>query len=242
MLVFRNGCKSTLRTSIWEIIVHFVGKDVAYLQNMRALLASQRLWEAVRPFNLISMSFNETDYSGLKARVIRYKETLLNTAKYRLAWQNELREAIQQQLNSAVEAAEIPGKVELRSEIGNLEAIVLTLGVASSGLGEPMGDGLRRDLIKQNGTLVYQQLFNGKILVLIQYPYIEKYGEQLPPKTLAIYRPEEIKAPYILRHVEEFITEVARWEDYDDDSDTVQRIGFKANGGEEVLNTPQLEV
>jgi hypothetical protein len=105
-----------------------------------------------------------------------------------------------------------------------------------------MGDGLRRDLIKQNGTLVYQQLFNGKILVLIQYPYIEKYGEQLPPKTIAIYRPEEMKAPYILRHVEEFITEVARWEDYDDDSDTVQRIGFKANGGEEVTSTPQLEV
>ena len=29
-----------------------------------------------------------------------------------------------------------------------------------------------RDLIKQNGSLVYQQLFNGKILVLINYPYI----------------------------------------------------------------------
>jgi hypothetical protein len=191
----------------------------------------------------IGMPFNEIDYSGLKARVIRYKETLLNTAKYRLAWQNELREAIQGQLAAAVEAAEIPGKVEVRSEIGNLEAVVLSLGVASSGLGEPMGDGLRRDLIKQNGTLVYQQLFNGKILVLIQLPYIEKYGEQLPPKTIAIYRPEEIKAPHILRHVEELMTEVTSWEDYDDDSDTVQRIGFRSNGSEEAVNnSPTLEV
>jgi hypothetical protein len=67
-------------------------------------------------------------------------------------------------------------------------------------------------------------------LVLINYPFIEKYGQQQPPKTIAIYRPEEIKVPFILRHLETFISEITNWEDYDDDApEPNQRIGFKMN-------------
>ena len=110
------------------------------------------------------------------------------------------------------------------------------MGSVKSGLGEPVGDGLHRDLIKQNGSLVYQQLFNGKILVLINYPYIEKYGQPQPPKTIAIYRPEELKEPYFIRHLETFITEIINWEDYDDDRpDENQRIGFKMNFEQEAV-------
>jgi hypothetical protein len=179
------------------------------------------------------MSFTDTDYHNLRSRTNRYKEIVQNAGVYRTVWQNELREAIVDQLQKAVENAEIPGKVETRREIANLEAIVLSLGVGASGLGEQVADGIHRDLIKQNGSLVYQQLFNGKILVLINLPFIEKYGQPQAPKTIAIYRPEELKAPYILRHVETFISEVTAWEDYDDDApEPNQRIGFKLNFNE----------
>ena len=51
--------------------------------------------------------------------------------------------------------------------------------------------------------------------------------EPRPPKTLAIYRPDEIKTPFILRHVETLITEITAWEDYDDEETVMPaRIGF----------------
>ena len=83
-------------------------------------------------------------------------------------------------------------------------------------------------MVKQNGSLIYQQLFNGKVIVLISYPYIENYGEPRPPKTIAIYRPEELREPFFIRHMEEFLSELTTWEDYDDD-EPIQRIGFHPN-------------
>ncbi len=176
------------------------------------------------------MTFTEQDYFNFQRKVERYKEVLQNTERYRQYWQTELKPALLEHLRKAAELAQLTCSVEERSEIQNLEALVLSLGHSQSGLGEPLGEGLHRDLIKHNGSLVYQQLFNGKIMVMVNYPYIERYGQPQPPKTLAIYRPEEIKEPYVIRHLETFISEITFWEDYDDDRpDENQRIGFKLN-------------
>ena len=67
---------------------------------------------------------------------------------------------------------------------------------------------------------------------MLQAPMIEGYGEPQPPRQLAIYRPEEMTAPFFVRHLEELIKAVTAWEDYDDDNvpaDEGQRIGFKLN-------------
>ena len=176
------------------------------------------------------MTFTEQDYLNFQRKVEHYQEVLKNAEHYREYWNKTLKNDLLNVLQKAVELAKLACTVEERSEIQNLGAIVLSLGVSRSGLGEPVGNGLHRELIKQNGSLVYQQLFNGKVLVLINLPYIEKYGEPLPPKTLAIYRPEELKEPYIIRHLESFMSEITAWEDYDDDRpDENQRIGFKLN-------------
>jgi len=177
------------------------------------------------------MQVTEQDSLNLQRKVDRYKEVLQDTIRYRKLWKKELKKEIIDQLQSLAKAGGLTASVETVEEIRNLEAVMLSLGVSESGLGEPVGRGMRRDLIKQNGSLVYQQLFNGKILVLINFPYIEKYGQPQPPKTIAIYRPEELKGPYFVRHVESFVSDMTAWEDYDDDliSDPNQRIGFKMN-------------
>jgi hypothetical protein len=173
---------------------------------------------------------NEYDTLNLKRKVAHYQEVLANTIKYRETWQKSLKEEIRQFLERTAAQVQLACSVDVRADIKNLEAIVLSLGSIPSGLGEPVGDGLHRDLIKQSGSLIYQQLANGKVLVLMNYPFIEKYGQPQQPKTMGIYRPEELKEPYCLRHLEEFITEIAKWEDYDDDlPDANQRIGFKFN-------------
>ena len=176
------------------------------------------------------MTISNNDLVNLNQKVIRYKDALENTRRYRAVWQEQLQKQLKEQLQALIEACGLNCQIEERKEIEHLEALVVTLGAEPSGLREPLGGGLRRDLIKQNGSLVYQQLFNGKILVLINLPFIEKYGQPQTPKTIAIYRPEELKEPYLIRHLETFITDVTAWEDYDDDAmEPNQRIGFKVN-------------
>jgi hypothetical protein len=175
----------------------------------------------------MSLSQNNTN---LQKKVERYHEVLENTNKYRQVWKTELKAFIINQLQTLVTNSGLAATIEERGELGNMEAVVLNLGISESGLAEPLSKTMNRQLVKNNGSLVYQQLFNGKILVAINMPFIEKYGQPQPAKSVAIYRPEELKEPYILQHVETFISDITLWEDYDDDhNEPNQRIGFKAN-------------
>lgn len=169
-----------------------------------------------------------SDLNNLKRKVSQYKEVLSNTVAYREVWEASLRDEIVAQIKSICEEVELPASIELKEDIENLETIIVSLGSTKSGLYQKVSDSIQRDLIKSNGSLIYQQLFNGKIVVMINYPYIEAYGEPRPPKTIAIYRPEEIESPFIIRHLEALVKEVTLWEDYDDDDPrTQQKIGYR---------------
>lgn len=167
---------------------------------------------------------------NLKRRVAQYQEVLQNTENYRAAWHAHLRDFIKTELEQIAAAVGLKCEIKVHSPMENLEAVMLTLGSVESGLSQRIADTeLQRPLIKSNGALIYQQLFNGKILIMLQYPAIEGYGEPRPPRQLAIYRPEELTQPFLVRHFEDLIREVTLWEDYDDDEPSDQRIGFKMN-------------
>ena len=167
---------------------------------------------------------------NLKRKVAQYNEVLKNTEEYRQVWKDSLRQGIIDNLEKLLETIGLTASVDCRSDMENLEAVVLSLGESQSGMYQQVNESIRRHLIKHNGSLIYQQLFNGKIIVLINYPFIESYGKPRPPKNVAIYRPEELKEPFYIRHLEEFIQEITNWEDYDDD-EPHQRIGFHLNFG-----------
>lgn len=169
---------------------------------------------------------------NLTRKAAQYREVLQNTENYRKDWNESLKQMITTQLETLRDALELQATVECKSEMENLEAIVFSLGETQSGMYQKVNEDIRRHLIKHNGSLIYQQLFNGKIIVLINYPFIEGYGKPAPPKTIAIYRPEELREPFFYRHLEEFMNEITRWEDYDDDEPQPhQRIGFDMNFG-----------
>lgn len=175
---------------------------------------------------------------NLKRKVKQYEEVLQNTADYRKGWKETIRGQIQKNLQDMLDATGFGARIELRSDVENLEAVVLTLGQSKSGMYQLVSEDVQRHLIKHNGSLVYQQLFNGKIIVLINYPFIENYGQPRPPKTIAIYRPEELREPYFVRHMEEFLQEITNWEDYDDDEPN-KRIGFQLNFGADGGESPE---
>ena len=180
------------------------------------------------------------NYTNLKRKVADYQQVLANTQAYRQAWDDQLEQTIQAELQTLLTESGLEATVETREQIVNLAAVTLSLGNVRSGMSQEVVDGVQRELIKHNGSLVYQQLFNGKVIVLIQYPFIENYGQPQPPKTIAIYRPEELRAPFFQRHLEELLAEVTKWEDYDDEEPN-QKIGFKLNFEKPELTTPKAQ-
>ena len=170
----------------------------------------------------------EADFESLKEKVTHYQEILQNTLSYRKKWKDTLSKEIEHFLQKAVSEAGIPGKVERRGNMENLEAVLLTLGTVKSGMYEVVGEEIQRHLIKQNGALIYQQMFNGKIMVMVHYPFIESLGQPSKPRMLGIYRPKELSKQSYLSHLEKFMHDMVQWEDYDDDEPN-QRIGYRLN-------------
>ena len=156
--------------------------------------------------------------SSLQLRANRYKTVLQNTQNYREAWHAEIKPMIISSLTELIQTIDIKAEVKVQDKITNLEAIILDLGKSSSGISEFLEDtDIKRTMIKTNGSLIYQQLFNGKIMVMFMSPHIEGYGEPKPPKALEILRPDELKKPFFIRHIETFLKDITDWEDYDDD-------------------------
>ncbi len=171
------------------------------------------------------------DVGGLLAKANAYKQVKNNTIDYRKAWHEEKKPMIISTLEEIKSQLDLKAKIDCRDNIENLEAIVFDLGKASSGISENLENtDIKRMMIKFNGALIYQQLFNGKIMIMVSSPYIEGYGEPKPPRMIEILRPDELKQPFILRHMEALLKDITEWEDYDDDEPTKNQVGFNPIG------------
>nr|MBS0036801.1 hypothetical protein [Saprospiraceae bacterium] len=171
-----------------------------------------------------------SDINKLKRRVETYQEVLNNTEVYRDLWKSNFKEELINQLTEVIKSCKLTARVDVIEEMENLEAVVFNLGEIKSGLYKRVSDSIQRDLIKHNGSLIYQQLYNGKVLVLIQYPFIEGIGQPRPPHTISVYRPDSLKPSFVIRHLETFFTEITNWEDLVND-EPQKRIGFDMNFG-----------
>lgn len=173
------------------------------------------------------------DTGTLLSKVNKYKQVLLNTELYRKAWHDDIKPMLISTLQEIIEQADLPkAEVIIRDNIENLESVILDLGRSSSGISENLeGSGVKRTMIKSNGSLIYQQLFNGKIMIMLVSPHIEGYGQPKPPLSLEILRPDELTAPFIIRHMQAFLKDITDWEDYDDDQPQKSNsIGFNPIG------------
>jgi hypothetical protein len=169
----------------------------------------------------------DLNIDNLKNKVKNYEIVIENTTRYREIWQESLKQQVREDLEAICTEAGIKYELIENSQYINLDSLILSLGNTKSGIYQEVEPEIKSHLIRHNGSLLYQQIFNGKILVQVHYPMIDKYLEPRPPKTIAIYRPEEIKTPFILRHIETLISEITAWEDYDDDENVQHsKIGF----------------
>ncbi len=158
------------------------------------------------------------ELGSVHAKVDKYKEILSNTKSYRQDWHDQLKNKISTTLEKMIKETDLQAKVEVQDEIENLEVIMLSLGSDDSGIAEKIpNSNSKRPFIKSNGSLIFQQLFNGKVMIMIAYPFIEGYGQPKPPRMVEIVRPHELTEGYMIRYFSEFLQDVIEWEDYDDD-------------------------
>jgi hypothetical protein len=165
-----------------------------------------------------------SEFQGIQNKVREYEKVRRNVQLYRARWTEHLRQFIIDTLEAMTKATGLAATIDTRDNIGNLEAVALSLGKSASGIFTRVDEDTNKPLIKDMGALVYQQLFNGKVQTFVVLPYIEGFGQPPAPTTLGIYRPDEITLPFIERHMEEFLRNVIDWEDFDDDKPSP--IGF----------------
>lgn len=157
------------------------------------------------------------DYSKLKKKVKSLNAVLKNTEDFRKEWDSNLKSMISDTLELIIKEIKLDAEVLIHDQLYGLETVSLNLGTVESGIFERLGEDTKKPLIRTNGILMFQQLFNSKISIWISFPHIEGVGEPKTPKMLEIVRPDELKEVNILRYIEQFIDEITKWEDYDDD-------------------------
>ena len=174
----------------------------------------------------------DADLTSLMVKFRKYKEVLSNTEKHRALWQERAKPLIVDVLKKVSKAADLTNaEVITRDNVENLEVVALDLGRAASGISENMEDtGIKRMMIKSFGSLIYQQLFNGKIMVMVVRPHIEGYGQPLPPLNLEILRPDEVTTEQLVKHLEVFLQNITDWEDFDDEEQRSSSMGFNPIG------------
>lgn len=183
-----------------------------------------------------------TDITRLQAKVKLYKQVLENTIKYRQVWKDKVKQFISSTLQTILQQTELKGTIIEKNSIENLEAIRLDLGRSGSGIAQSMENtDVKHIMIKNNGAVVYQQLFNGKIMIMIVSPHIEGYGESKEPSYLEIVRPDELSESSILRHVENLLDDITQWEDYDDESPQ-EKIAFQPIGFQHTINLNKSDI
>lgn len=174
----------------------------------------------------------DTDIKQLQTRVKDYNEVLELTQSHRKEWLKDRKAFISNTLQAIIQQTGLKASVIEKNNIENLEAIVLDLGRSSSGLAQNLENtDVKHTMIKNNGAIIYQQLFNGKIMVMITHPHIEGYGDPKPPAALQILRPDELTEAIIFAHVDQMLQALIEWEDYDDDAHNAKMafepIGFR---------------
>jgi hypothetical protein len=169
-------------------------------------------------------------YTAIKDRAQKYTSILKQVLDYREVWDLSLKAFINSVAETILTQTGVSAQIEVEERFENLESITISLGKTVSGIAENVDDITKRNIIKDKGSLIYSQLFNGKIQAWMTYPVIEGLMQAKQPKMLGIYGPPEFNEDLILDNFDEFFKELIEWENYDDDqpgqSTTVNRIGF----------------
>ena len=158
----------------------------------------------------------------LKDRVNYYRQGQEQIVENRAAWTASTKALLMTTLNKFVEHFDLNCKVLEVNTYKNYEAVNLTFGNSRSGIVKEK-ENETKHFNKFGGTLSFSQSCNGRIDIIVIYPYIEEITDKTDKKVITQVSPADIDEAFIYRQVSRFLVEIIKWEH----SPQIPTVGYK---------------
>jgi hypothetical protein len=163
----------------------------------------------------MTTALNEKELDLISNLSKAYTDTLEKIQQRRELWKNSTRENIHKVLENILSTAKLKN-MNTQKVLGceNLEAV--NIGFYQTASGIVLIDGKEvKSAEKHGGRLYFSQAYNGKIFVIILYPYIDDYVDQMDNNLIGTHEPEEFSNELIVNYFEKFMSEMIKWETND---------------------------
>ena len=161
-------------------------------------------------------------HNEVKAKAKEYNESIASIESKRLKWKETLKPLIIKIFNDIKDYSK--GNAELLVQVNdgatNWESIFLSFSKVQSGIYIPEGKG-GKHLIKFGGSLAFSLVYNGDIIIDIQYPYVQEVVDQ-NPHTWKKVNIDRIDEDFIYQESLKFLDLMIKWEKSDKND-----IGFR---------------
>lgn len=156
-----------------------------------------------------------------------YLNALIQTNERRELWQSSTKNTLIEVLEMiAAQIKDLNPEVQRFKVLDHLETVNIVCGLLPSGhveRGEKENGPYINYYQKEGGCLSYSQSYNGKIHVMISYPFIEKVTGKIETTLVATMEPKEITEDVISDHFITFMEAKTKWEGLD----VATELGFK---------------
>lgn len=147
----------------------------------------------------------------LEINVNLLKESLTGIDSRRTAWNNGVRDFIENILKVIVNKYDLNWSVGINEQVKNMESVSIYFHQGYSGHIIDTGDK-KKALIKKGAALVFSQVYNGEIFVTMYFPHIDDVTTTTYPETIGRESPVSITEEYIYKMVNIFLSKLNEWE------------------------------
>ena len=146
----------------------------------------------------------------IKQLIIELNDERKKISERRSLWKESLRNLIISQLEYYCDQVDEDWHVSTNQSKKNYESVYIAFGNVPSGIFDREQNN---HLMLSGGALHFSQIYNGKLYVWIEYPYIKDLSYHKPPyKDLGMVEPNDLDEETIEKYVEEFIEEIIKSE------------------------------
>ncbi len=160
----------------------------------------------------------------------RYIDTLKKTEERRELWKTETKNKLIDTLTLIQKSFKFDWRVQKLESDENYQTINIHCDSKNSGIVENKIDSStgkvtgKKAYIKHGAYLAYCQSHNGRINVIIGFPYIDELVSKMDIKVIATIEPNQVSEDLISDHVIKFLNTISEWEGMD-----TPQIGFQMN-------------
>jgi hypothetical protein len=161
------------------------------------------------------------NHDKVKTAFDKYVDTLKTVQERRQLWKTETKDKIIEILTLIQNSFKFDWHIQRLEQIENYQTININCNNQSSGMVETIIDNETgkpkkfKAYVKYGGYLAYCQSYNGKINVIIGFPYIEEWVTQKDAEVIATIEPNQMTEEMISQHVIKFLQTMTEWEGMD---------------------------